>query len=356
MNIDRLISVFKSSKNDFDNVEDESLHWLGFHIENKDNFSKHSSIENFRKTLSLGRDDSMFRKSYLNLAEISEWSNELSEKNLINNLSSHNIGNSDDVVLHRSKYYDYNKFFQIYYFNLIKDFISNHNICFEIGAGYGALAEIIIKNKNTKYFVVDLPESNILTAYYLNKCFPDKKIYLYDNYINNNRIVMSSDIEEFDIFILPPNLKFEDSINFDLFINARSMMEMDMATINDYFNFIHKHSNEGTYFLNVNRYEKVTVGESIRFSDYPYDPNWDVEISTPAFKQEHIHLILAKRKNNEGNIHKELIAIDKLGEEFYEKGFSFSRFKFLIQKLILDIFGRKFLTSIIQVKRKLQGR
>ena len=56
------------------------------------------------------------------------------------------------------------------------------------------------------------------------------------------------------------------------------------------------------------------------------------------------------------NIHKELIAIDKLGEEFYEKGFSFSRFKFLIQKLILDIFGRKFLTSIIQVKRKLQGR
>ena len=62
MEIDRLISVFKASKNDFDNVEDESLHWLRFHIENKDNFTKHSSIENFRKTLSLGRDDSMFRK------------------------------------------------------------------------------------------------------------------------------------------------------------------------------------------------------------------------------------------------------------------------------------------------------
>ena len=46
-------------------------------------------------------------------------------------------------------------------------------------------------------------------------------------------------------------------MKFDFFINARSMMEMDSGTISDYFNFIHKYSHEESFFLNVNRYEKI---------------------------------------------------------------------------------------------------
>ena len=351
MDIKRLVDVFESSKN-FENPNNESLHWLGFHLDNKENFLRGDLIKNFRQNLSLGRDDAMYRKSYLNLQEISEWTNHISEDILINNLSNHNIGNSLDVILHQGKYYDYNKFFQIYYYSLINQYLSSKSICFEIGAGYGALAEVIINNKDSKYFIIDLLEANLITSYYLNKVFTNKKIFLFDDYLSNGNIIGETHLSNFDIFILPPNLNFDDSIKFDFFINTRSMMEMDSGTINDYFNFIHKYSHAESFFLNVNRYEKITVGERICLSDYPYDKNWNTKISIPAFKQDHIHLLLTQRSSENGDIKEELKKIEELGKQFYEKRFSFSKLKFSLQRIILNIFGRRFLEKIIKLKRK----
>ena len=44
-------------------------------------------------------------------------------------------------------------------------------------------------------------------------------------------------------------------------------MEMRYSVLKEYFNFIHSHSNDGAYFLNVNRYIKDTSGEIIKFSN-----------------------------------------------------------------------------------------
>ena len=52
-------------------------------------------------------------------------------------------------------------------------------IC-EIGAGYGCFAQKIIKNSNAKYIIIDLPEANFLSSYYLKKHFPNEYA------INNN--------------------------------------------------------------------------------------------------------------------------------------------------------------------------
>jgi len=50
--------------------------------------------------------------------------------------------------------------------------------------------------------------------------------------------------------------------------------------------------------LNINRYEKRTVGEAIRFADYPYGKNWEVVHSEPSPFQPHIHYLLTKKNND----------------------------------------------------------
>ena len=67
---------------------------------------------------------------------------------------------------------------------------------------------------------------------------------------------MSSKLfSEYDIFILPPNIKIEKDVIIDLFINIRSMMEMDFEVVKGYFNLIHNHVATDGYFCNINRYD-----------------------------------------------------------------------------------------------------
>ena len=62
------------------------------------------------------------------------------------------------------------------------------NIC-EIGGGYGSFAELFIKNYNSKILLIDLPEANLMTSYYLHKSFPEKKfIYSRIMIIKNSHL------------------------------------------------------------------------------------------------------------------------------------------------------------------------
>jgi len=123
----------------------------------------------------------------------------------------------------------------------------------EIGGGFGSLARIIIKNKNTKYFLIDLPEANLLSNYYLKNYFPEKKIF---NYLDFKNLDIEKEINNFDIFILPPNTINSKKLSFDFIINTRSFQEMNINIIGEYFDLIQNKIVEGGFFLNVNRYFK----------------------------------------------------------------------------------------------------
>ena len=81
---------------------------------------------------------------------------------------------------------------------------------------------------------MDLPEANLLSSFYLKEHFPNKKFYLYNNYLEDPLL---KNLDNFDIYILPPWCKFEKSLKIDCFINARSMQEMNMNIIKKYFDF-----------------------------------------------------------------------------------------------------------------------
>ena len=355
-----LIKVYEDASESFyNNIENrgqKSRHWLRY------DFRKYNleNLKNFRSSgkLSEGLDDKQKNFSFSIFADIVR---ETSENYLINNLTKKNVGNCDSIIKYKNTYLDYNKLIHIYWFWIIekevlkKDKVSN--IC-EIGGGFGSFSELFLKNYNNKIFLIDLPEANLLSAYYLKEFFPNKNFFLFNEYQKTNFLSYDNFIAN-DIIILPPNCKIDKKIKFDFFINTRSMMEMNFDVIKKYFDFIHEYSHDNTYFLNINRYEKTSVGYPIRISEYPYDNNWKVLISKPSFNQRWIHFLLTKRtfEKKEGDILKELENIKKIGKEFYGSYIDYSPKFILIKKIIKKIlkffYGIKILNKIGQILLKI---
>ena len=111
------------------------------------------------------------------------------------------------------------------------------------------------------------------------------------------------------------------------------------------------------YFLNINRYFKSTVGEDIKFNEYPYDNLWNAEISKNSFLQDNHHFLLVQRQINEGNIKNELLKLKNYNKNYENSIFGrlplikhFKKFVWLISKTILiNLFTKKFLKKLAKV-------
>ena len=124
----------------------------------------------------------------------------------------------------------------------------------------------------------------------------------------------------------------------------------DDTIIKYYFDFIQEYVTRDGFFLNINRYEKTSVGEKIRISEYPYDENWSVITSKPSFNQNWVHFLLTKRNiiQQEQNIKNELEKIKKIERVYYGKHIDInpSLTKSLLRKLLKLIFGKKLLNFL----------
>jgi putative sugar O-methyltransferase len=309
---DILTSYQKSLKFYKDFKTHKSLHWQRL-ISKKNFVINKNNLENFRNNnLSYGHDDSnkitkdQFR--YL----IKKILLQTGSKFFFKNLSKNNIGFLKNIFYYHNYKIDAGEIFFVKWLYDLKKIISKENtkyVC-EIGGGYGGFAKKIVKNLSCKYILIDLPETNCLSSFYLKKNFPKKKFLLYSDLKNN--LITQDHLNKFDIIIMPPWVKLY-KLNIDLFINTRSMMEMNYNIIQYYFNLIHENISKNGYFLNINRYAKFRVGHPIFLKDYPYDNNWEVLISKKSWQQDHIHFLLTQRKFNfiTNSIRKEMQIIEK---------------------------------------------
>jgi len=348
----RILNIFNIATKDLKLKSHKSKHWemydqRSFNLE---------TLKNFRGgkgNLSSGLDD---QDAFFSFKIFSNLVKELSEEYILKNCEKKNIGNSNSLLQYKEIYIDFNKLIHIHWFKDIEKYVLNKNIknfC-EIGGGFGSLAELIIKNYNIKLLSIDLPEANLLTSYYLKNKFPSKKFFLYDDYLEKRSLTYNDFIKN-DVIILPPEIIIDKKIKIDFFINARSMMEMNYKIINKYFNLIHGHISNKGFFLNINRYEKTTVGAAIRIAEYPYDEFWKVIKSNPSFNQKWIHFLLTQRQfsNHSNNIKKELIKINELGKKYYIK-FPILLNKFTkTKKFIRIILNTFFLNKILNLTGKL---
>ena len=81
----------------------------------------------------------------------------------------------------------------------------------------------------------------------------------------------------------------------DVFINIRSMMEMNATTLKFYFNKIHSTIREHGIFVCFNRYVKQVGEFSNKFDRYPFDKNWKIISSAKSIFQPHIHHLIVQR-------------------------------------------------------------
>jgi putative sugar O-methyltransferase len=309
-----IINSFNLSISNYE-ISAKSKHWKK-RYEEKKKFLKFKYLKNFRNnSLSNGLDNRAGsienqKKIFDNLKKI------INEDYIIENLDSKNIGKIKKCFKFKNKFLDPNAIFHIYCLNLIEKLLrkiklkkSKVNIICEIGAGYGSLSRLLIKNfKNSKLLIIDLPETNFINSYYLCKNFSDKKFLLYDK-VKDDKITIEQ-VRNHDVIIIPPWVKVK--LNIDIFINIRSFMEMNKQSINEYFSMIQDKITKTKLLVNINRYEKNTVGENIKLNEYPYDHNWKVLYSSPTWNHSNVHTLVTKRISYSGDIFNELMKINKL--------------------------------------------
>ena len=328
----RIYDIFKNTNNlKFEKFK--SKHWKKFY--NKDLFNPETNLINFRNIggASKGLDQHNSFEETLEL--FLELQKKIGKEFVENNLDKLNIGNSPKNFKHKNFFIDYHNLIFIYWLYLVKEntLIDFNSVC-EIGGGFGAFSKLFINNYKCKILLIDLPEANLLSAYYLHKNFPEKKFFLYDNYLKKEYLSLEN-FEENDILILPPNCKIDKKIKFDLFINSRSFQEMKFDLIKKYFNFIEKHIQSNGYFLNINRFEKTSVGYPIYFHEYPYSNKWKKILSQTSFKQEdHIFLLCKYGSEEKNNISIELKKIKKK----HQNNFTQYKIRTKIKNFILKYF------------------
>lgn len=308
-----IITAFEKSLDEYEDIQ-KSKHWKKFDARRHLYTTAH--LENFRKNdLSKGLDDHYTpqeqKEIYKSLVT------DLGEEYVRSNLTRFNIGNSPDSEVIDELVVDGGQCVHIRWLHELEKTVFKHDhiqvIC-EIGGGYGSFAQKISAKHKCTYILIDLPEANLLSSYYLSQHFP-KRTFLLCNDIPTKSI-SKKDIVGYDFVIVPPWYKFADDIRIDLFINTRSMMEMNFKVIERYFALIQRHLVEGGYFFNINRYYKSSVGYPIKFSKYPYDDYWEVVVSKPSWRQESsIHELITRRINYNGNIRSELRKLDIICEK-----------------------------------------
>jgi putative sugar O-methyltransferase len=216
----------------------------------------------------------------------------------VRNFHEAEIGNPP-YLLHEGMRLNLHDFSLIYYAWQLRNFLPEKRderlVFVDIGGGYGGLvAKLKRLYPNSLCILFDLPEVNVIQAYYINGAFPDARIFYYIDYKSQG--IKTLVPGAYDFAILPGwTISGLPGKFVDLVINTRSMMEMNLETINFYFSEIQRIVKPGGMFYCVNRYSKSTVGQSIRIKDYPFDDKWFLALSQPSWNQPWIHELLAVR-------------------------------------------------------------
>lgn len=144
----------------------------------------------------------------------------------------------------------------------------------EIGAGYGRLAHVVLTAMpNARYVIFDLPESLLLSQYYLTTLFPDSTALLYPESVD------ASDASERWskarlAFGLPHQLKALARGSIDAVINIYSFMEMSTEQVDAYFDAIEA-LDPCALFIKQHKHEVNLLERSLLTTKgYPVRPTW----------------------------------------------------------------------------------
>ena len=168
----------------------------------------------------------------------------------------------------------------------LERYLEGVEVAVDIGGGYGGLARLIkLSRPDIRVVLIDLPEVNAIQTYFLSCSFPNARVYgLAD--VKDIETIDARDVDA-DFVVLPgPLMEGLCPRSFELVINTRSMMAMDLPMESFYLSQIQAKLQVNGVIYTVNRYAKKT-----RPKDYPFDDRWFVTYSRPwpTFIDENPH-------------------------------------------------------------------
>jgi putative sugar O-methyltransferase len=174
-----------------------------------------------------------------------------------------------------------------YHYNVLKHTLLSKEIktVVEIGAGSGIFLSLIKDAYPQSTIVdIDLPESIAHAIVFINTLYPNAKMLLPHEELNEN-------ISEYDfIFRTPDQIKDIPDQIVDLSINTMSFMEMNYSSVESYLGDIQRWSKSGAFLFSSNRVEKIPYSkattdnlETVEASyeaDYPWRDNETILLET----------------------------------------------------------------------------
>ena len=310
-----------------------SKHWDIYPSSFREVLFDNEKLKNFRSNeLSFKFNDSLEKAMKSRTARVLNKLKKITGESFIEKNKEIFSGNPKTLDIGNNEY-DYHDLFIIYFFHTLFPFLKekskkNRFFVTEIGGGYGGLIHSIKKNfPNAVCLLFDLPEQNYTSNFYLKQLHPKAKVLNLETLMKIKSVESVEDLElekndllEFDFLILPGYLinKVQDGF-IDVFINTRSFMEMNINTVSFYFSHIHRTIIQDGIFYCVNRYQKKTSGDIIKFKQLPFDKKWKFEISRQSFSQALIHEGLLRRTNAENiNLKRALSKLKPYDIEFFK--------------------------------------
>jgi len=258
---ERIISVFKS---------------LFFH---KDGSINIKELANFRISSQRCEDvfgdeffyvelDQAYTKSYLKAIDLVLDYHRLAKvinKELLSSVTETSTGGASFIQYRKQKLSSKLLFHTL----IVNDIINNltfdkkqRNSIVDVGAGYGGLDRLLSYYiPNSCFILIDLPETLLLTSYYIKDNFPNKKIALLDDIIARldqfEHLVM-----EYDFIIIPPSI-FEliPENSIDLVINTASMGFMENKYVEYYLKHIYRTLKHLGHFYSLNKEYNDVLGK-----------------------------------------------------------------------------------------------
>ncbi len=140
----------------------------------------------------------------------------------------------------------------------------------EIGAGNANLAGFFKHYNGLKVTIIDLPETILHAACFLQSNFPEASIKL-PNELSAKEVPNSLAQTDF-LFLTPGQLDCLPNQFCDIMVNVGSMQEMSREQIESYFRLVQRVGKPGSLWCNSNRFEKVPsqTDRPIRATDFPY--------------------------------------------------------------------------------------
>lgn len=162
-------------------------------------------------------------------------------------------------------------------------------IVLELGAGYGRLAWVFLKERpDVTYVIVDLPHSLFVAQEYLSAEFPDLSIGTYEE--TRTRSGFSrTELATKRLWLLQPwQLSRVGTCSVDVFVNIYSLQEMTHENIHAYLCEAARLTTTRLYlkqhFLESNQHDKIHVKKE----DYDVPAEWKLTLDRTSRVYQHV--------------------------------------------------------------------